>query len=99
MAAVLIQLAAPHPGHAIRAPLWLYFGVFAFNLFAIMRGGLQKAPFECPIEAGRVLVTNGMRDLLDAQVAVCEKIGGSQESSFAQPLAKTNARLLFEQAL
>ncbi len=73
--------------------------MFVFNLFAIMRGRLKKAPFECSVEAGRVLVSDSMRNLFDAQVAVCEEMGSSPESLFAQPLTETNTRLLFEKAL
>jgi len=89
-------LAAANPSHAMRAPHRLFNGMFAVKLLAIMRGRLQKAAFERPVEAGRVLVSNGMCNFLDAQVAVREKMGGSLESLFAQPLSQTNAGLLLE---
>jgi hypothetical protein len=79
----VMSLMAAHPGNAIRAPHQLSNGVFAVNLLAIICGGLQKAALECSVEAGRVLVSNGMRNFLNAQVAVCEKICGPLESLFA----------------
>src|ERR1700683_3829925 len=77
-----VQLAPA--SHAIRAPPRRFCGMFAMNLLTIIRRRLQKAAFECSVEAGGVLVSNGVRDFLNALVAVCEKAGGSLESLLAQ---------------